>query len=66
MWFSLSAAQDPEMDRKHLDFVEAKLTAGQLAEAQRTAHDWRPAPPRCGDMPLTCFALVKEKDFTPA
>jgi uncharacterized protein len=44
MWLSLAAAQGSEIDRKHLDSVEAKLSAGQLAEAQRMAHDWRPSP----------------------
>ncbi|MET4492098.1 tetratricopeptide repeat protein [Bradyrhizobium sp. LA7.1] len=49
MWFSLSAAQGNQEAVKTLEMAERKMTAAQIAEAQRLARDWKPAtqpPPR--------------------
>jgi uncharacterized protein len=49
MWFNLAAANLPVSDtsnraaaRKDRDVVAAKMSPGQIAEAQRLARDWKP------------------------
>ena len=46
MWFNLVAAQSSGEDRdrwvKNRDLVAAKMTAEQVAEAQRLAREWTP------------------------
>lgn len=46
VWFTISAAHAPENDRETIeemrDSVAAHLTAQQLAQARRLAHEWQP------------------------
>ena len=47
MWFNLAAARDPnaatsDLAAKARDSVAAKMTPAQIAEAQRTAREWKP------------------------
>ena len=48
MWFNLAAAQSSGGGRDRLeenrDIVAAKMTAEQIAEAQRRAREWTPTP----------------------
>ncbi len=49
-WFNLAAANfPPGQDRataaERRDRVARGMTAGQIAEAQRLAHEWRPKAP---------------------
>ena len=48
MWANLAAAQSSGEDRdrwvKNRDFVAAKMTTEQVAEAQRRAREWKPKP----------------------
>ena len=50
MWFNLAAAQSSDEDRepyvKNRDAVAERMTAEQLAEAQRLAREWDAAHPR--------------------
>ena len=50
MWFSLAAAQASREDREDYvearDAVAARMTADQIAEAQRRAREWTPTPGR--------------------
>ena len=44
MWFNLSAARgDAEAARKR-DLIAGKMTPAQIAEAQKLAREWKPAP----------------------
>jgi TPR repeat protein len=43
VWFSLSAAQGEQGAVKALDMVQRKMTPAQIMEAQKLAHDWKPA-----------------------
>jgi S1-C subfamily serine protease len=42
MWFNLAAAGGHKDGPKNRDFVAAKMTPAQLAEAQKHAGEWRP------------------------
>lgn len=44
MWLSLSAAQGSQDAGKNRDIVERSMTATQIAEARKLAHDWKPKP----------------------
>ena len=44
MWISLAAAQGNEVAQNNLDMIASDLTAGQRADAQRMARDWRLNP----------------------
>ena len=48
MWANLAAAQSSGEDRdrwvKNRDLTAAKMTAEQVAEAQRRAREWKPTP----------------------
>jgi hypothetical protein len=44
MWFNLAAAQGLEPAAKARDDVAKLMTPAQLAEAQKLAREWRPAP----------------------
>ena len=44
MWLNLAAARGNEHARTERDFVSEKMTAAQVAEAQRLAREWKPAP----------------------
>jgi TPR repeat protein len=44
MWFSLAAAQGEQKAIKLLDMTVQRMTPAQIAEAQKLARDWRPAP----------------------
>lgn len=50
MWANLAAAQSSGEDRdrwvKNRDISAAKMTAEQIAEAQRRAREWNAAHPR--------------------
>jgi hypothetical protein len=50
MWANLAAAQSSGEDRdqwvKNRDINAAKMTAEQIAEAQRRAREWNAAHPR--------------------
>ena len=41
-WFLLSGAQGNERAKKSIPLVEKDLTAGQRAEGQRLAREWKP------------------------
>jgi len=43
MWFSLSAAQGEQRAVKTLEMAERRMTPAQINEAQKLAHDWKPA-----------------------
>ena len=43
MWFYLAAAQGDAKALKNRDSIAAKMTAAQIAEAQRLAREWKPA-----------------------
>jgi uncharacterized protein len=42
MWFNLAAARGNEEGAKSRDFVATRMTAEQIAEAQRRSAEWRP------------------------
>ncbi len=42
IWFNLAAAQGDDMARKNSDIVAKRMTAEQIAEAQRLAREWKP------------------------
>ncbi len=42
MWFNLAAAAGGTSGAKTRDFVAAKMTDAQIAEAQRLAREWKP------------------------
>jgi TPR repeat protein len=49
MWYNLSASRFPASEAKsrgiasrNRDQIAAKMTAAQVAEARRLAHEWRP------------------------
>ena len=48
MWFSLAAAQFSGQNRDGMvearDAVAARMTAAQIAKAQRRAREWTPTP----------------------
>ena len=47
MWFNLSAAQegaDSQIAAKDRDNIAKLMTPAQIAEAQKLAREWRPAP----------------------
>jgi TPR repeat protein len=44
MWFNLSAAQGDQAAAKNRDDVAKLMTPAQIAEAQKLAREWRPAP----------------------
>lgn len=47
MWLNLATAQGQPVAKIELDRLAAKMTSGQVAEAQRLAREWRPStPPR--------------------
>ena len=50
MWFTLAAAQasgaDHDRMARDLEMIAARLTADQVAEAQRRAREWTPTPER--------------------
>ena len=50
MWFNLAGAQlageDRELAVKARDGVAARMTADQIADAQRRAREWTPTPER--------------------
>jgi len=56
MWFNLAAAQSSGEDRdrrvRNRDNAAAKMTAEQVAEAQRRAREWNEAHPREPTPPL--------------
>src|SRR6266481_3215484 len=43
MWFSLSAAQGEQRAVKTLEMAVRRMTPAQINEAQKLAHDWKPA-----------------------
>lgn len=45
MWLALVVAVEP-MYRVDLDYVGAKMTPAQIAEAQKLAREWKPKPER--------------------
>ena len=42
MWFSLSAAQGREGAAAFRDLIARRMTAAQIAEAQKLAREWKP------------------------
>ena len=42
MWFNLAAAQGDDMARKNSDIVAKRMTAEQIAQAQKLAREWKP------------------------
>ena len=50
MWYNLAAAQlsgeDRDLAVKNRDVVAGRMTADQIAEAQRRAREWTPTPVR--------------------
>jgi TPR repeat protein len=45
MWFNLAAAGGHKNAVKARDMTAARMTAAQIAEAQKLAREWKPAPP---------------------
>jgi TPR repeat protein len=43
MWFSLSAVQGEQRAVKILEMAVRRMTPAQINEAQKPAHDWKPA-----------------------
>jgi TPR repeat protein len=43
MWFSLSAAQGEQRAVKTLEMAAQRMTPNQINQAQKLAHDWKPA-----------------------
>jgi len=46
MWFDLSAAQGDQVAVSNRDAAARRMTAAQIAEAQKLAHEWKPKPER--------------------
>jgi TPR repeat protein len=49
MWFSLAAARGQQIAVKTVEMAEQRMTPAQITEAQKLAHEWKPAaqpPPR--------------------
>jgi TPR repeat protein len=44
MWFSLAAAQGGQVAAIERDSISKLMTSAQIAEAQKLAREWRPAP----------------------
>jgi TPR repeat protein len=44
MWFNLSAAQGEQQAARERDNIATRMTPAQIAEAQKLAREWRPAP----------------------
>jgi TPR repeat protein len=42
MWFNLAAARGEKTAREFRDSLAEKMTPEQIAEAQRTAREWKP------------------------
>ena len=42
MWFNLASAAGEQLGSKNRDIIASKMTASQIAEAQRLAADWKP------------------------
>ena len=42
MWFNLASAAGEQLGSKNRDIIASKMTASQIAEAQRWAADWKP------------------------
>lgn len=42
MWFNLSAARGDQIAKNNRDLVEQRMTAAQIAEAQKLAREWKP------------------------
>ncbi len=45
-WFNLSAAQGYDIADQNRDIAASRVTPDQLTEAQRLAHEWKPATER--------------------
>jgi hypothetical protein len=46
MWYNLSAAQGWGAAAENRTMLERAMTAAQVAEAQKFAHEWKPKPER--------------------
>ena len=46
IWYNLSAAQGNATAQKNRDIIAQRITAEQIAEAQKFARDWKPKPER--------------------
>jgi TPR repeat protein len=49
MWFNLAASEfDGSCEEAHKirEGIAAKMTPAQIAEAQKLAREWKPAPPK--------------------
>jgi TPR repeat protein len=44
MWFNLAAAQDYQLAAGQRNSIARRMTRAQIAEAQKLAREWRPAP----------------------
>jgi TPR repeat protein len=42
MWFNLAAARGKQEAASHRDSISERMTAGQIAEAQKLAREWKP------------------------
>jgi TPR repeat protein len=42
MWFNLAAARGKQDAASHRDSISERMTAGQIAEAQKLAREWKP------------------------
>jgi uncharacterized protein len=42
MWLNLSAAKGYDLSVKNRGFLETRMTAEQIAEAQKLAREWKP------------------------
>jgi TPR repeat protein len=49
MWFNLSAAKGEQNAIVLRELVSKHMTPEQIAEAQKLARDWKPAPPSSQD-----------------
>jgi clan AA aspartic protease (TIGR02281 family) len=56
MWHNLAAAQSDNYAAKTRDELAAKMTPGQIAEAQRLARDWKPTTPTAQQSPSAPLA----------
>jgi TPR repeat protein len=43
MWSNLAAAQGRESAKKNKEILEKRMTAKQIAEAQRRSSEWKPS-----------------------
>ncbi len=68
-WYNLAASrlpsdEDRDLAVKNRDTVAPKMTAAQIAEAQRLARDWKPKTQAAPTPPLIDYArLVKESEI---